>query len=70
MNDKNSNTEYTFYAIASIVVIWFAILVAPHISGGIPELIKNFGEIMNNPFNILGVRIALELFLFFYLFME
>jgi len=67
MNDKNSNTEYTFYAIASIVVIWFAILVAPHISGGIPELIKNFGEIMNNPFNITWCENSFRTILIFLL---
>ena len=45
-------SEYIFYIIASIFVIWIALLVAPYISGGIPSLIKNLGTVMDNPFNI------------------
>ena len=41
MNNNNSNTEYILYLIASIFVIWIALLVAPYIDGGIPNIIAN-----------------------------
>ena len=48
-------SEYIFYIIASIFVIWIALLVAPYISGGVPSLIKNLGTVMDNPFNIISI---------------
>ena len=35
-----------------IPVIWTALLIAPYAGGGIPEIIKNFGTVMEKPFNI------------------
>lgn len=58
-------SEYVFYIIASIFVIWIALLVAPYISGGIPSLIKNFGAVMDNPFNITWCENSLRTILVF-----
>ena len=58
-------SEYILYAIASIFVIWIALLVAPYLSGGIPELIKNFGDVMNNPFHIIWCENSLKTILIF-----
>lgn len=35
-----------------IPVIWLALLIAPHIDGGLAEIIKNFSKALNNPFSI------------------
>ncbi|MBO4888203.1 MAG: type IV secretory system conjugative DNA transfer family protein [Firmicutes bacterium] len=35
-----------------IPVMWFALLIAPCVSGGIPEIVRNFGSIMEQPFRI------------------
>ena len=58
-------SEYIFYLIASIFVIWIALLVAPYISGGIPSLIKNLGAVMDNPFNITWCENSLRTILIF-----
>ena len=58
-------SEYIFYIIASIFVIWIALLVAPYISGGIPSLIKNLGAVMDNPFNITWCENSLRTILIF-----
>ena len=58
-------SEYVFYIIASIFVIWIALLVAPYISGGIPSLIKNLGTVMDNPFNITWCENSLRTILIF-----
>jgi len=58
-------SEYVFYIIASIFVIWIALLVAPYISGGIPSLIKNLGAVMDNPFNLTWCENSLRTILIF-----
>ena len=58
-------SEYIFYIIASIFVIWIALLVAPYISGGVPSLIKNLGTFMDNPFNITWCENSLRTILIF-----
>ena len=58
-------SEYIFYLIASIFVIWIALLVAPYISGGVPSLIKNLGAVMDNPFNITWCENSLRTILIF-----
>ena len=58
-------SEYVFYIIASIFVIWIALLVTPYISGGIPSLIKNLGTVMDNPFNITWCENSLRTILIF-----
>ena len=58
-------SEYIFYIIASIFVIWIALLVAPYISGGVPSLIKNLGTVMDNPFNIIWCENSLRTILIF-----
>ena len=65
MNNNNSNTEYILYLIASIFVIWIALLVAPYIDGGIPNIIANFGDVMNNPFNIIWCKDCIRTILIF-----
>jgi len=62
---NNKNTDYIVYLVASIFVIWIALLVAPYISGGIPSLIKNLGTVMDNPFNITWCENSLRTILIF-----
>ena len=62
---NKNNTEYIFYLIASIFVIWIAILVAPYTNGGIPNIIKNLGEVMDNPFSITWCENSLKTILIF-----
>ena len=34
-------------------VVWLALLLAPSISGGLPAMIVNFPQVMNDPFHIV-----------------
>lgn len=50
--DKLSRQNIILYLCGIIPVVWLALLIAPHLSEGLPGLIANFGSIMNAPFNI------------------
>ncbi len=50
MKDKNNRI---FYLLGFIPVIWIALLLAPSISGGLPTIIKDFPNMMENPFSIV-----------------
>ena len=50
--DKLSRTNIILYLCGIIPVVWLALLIAPHLSEGLPGLIANFGSVMNAPFNI------------------
>ena len=41
MKDNNETPIY-FYVLGVIPVIWIALLIAPSISGGLPDVIKDF----------------------------
>ena len=49
MKDKSNMVLYCF---GGIIVIWFALLIAPYISGGLVEIIKELPNKLNEPFDI------------------
>lgn len=48
------------YILGIIPVIWLSLLIAPYIRGGLAEVIKKFGEISSNPFNIIWCEYSLK----------
>ena len=46
------NIDKYFYIIGLIPVIWIALLIAPSFEGGLMKIIKDFPDIMDNPFFI------------------
>ena len=52
MNQNNESSKY-LYILGFIPVIWIALLIAPSIDGGLPQIIKDFPNLMENPFNII-----------------
>ena len=50
--DKFSKTNLILYSCGLIPVIWFGLLVAPYIDGGLVDIIKNLSIAFSNPFNI------------------
>ena len=48
--DKFSRAYLLIYALGLIPVIWVAILIAPYMDGGIPNLIANMNQAFSNPF--------------------
>ena len=52
MQDKFSRKNILLYLLGMVPVTWLALLIAPYIGGGLPELLRNFGAIMERPFHI------------------
>ena len=50
--DKLSRQNIILYCLGTVPVIWLGLLIAPYFDEGIVGLVKNFGEVMNNPFRI------------------
>ena len=50
--DKLSRQNLVLYACGIIPVVWLALLIAPAIGGGLPNLIENLGSVLNDPFHI------------------
>ena len=52
MNNNDESSKY-IYILGLIPTIWIALLIAPSINGGLPQIIKDFPTLMENPFNIV-----------------
>ena len=63
--DKFSRMNLILYVCGLIPVIWFGLLVAPYINGGIVEITKNFSIAFSNPFNISICEDSLKTVLIF-----
>ena len=66
MKDNNKNNKI-FYIIGVIPVVWIALLLAPFISGGLREIIKEFPNAMENPFRLTFCTNSIRVSLFFML---
>lgn len=49
----NKKEPIIFYIIGLIFTIWFAIAITPSLDGGLPQIIKDFPNIVENPFNLV-----------------
>ena len=65
--DKLSTTFLIIYLCGAFPVMWFALLVAPYLQGGLLDFIKNSGLIFENPFHIEICRDSLKTVLIFLL---
>ena len=52
MQDKFSPKMILLYFLGTVPVIWLGLLIAPYLSGGLPELVRNLSHIANHPFHI------------------
>ena len=50
--DKFSKTNLILYALGLVPAVWLALLVAPAIGGGLPNLLPNLADIFEHPFRI------------------
>jgi type IV secretion system protein VirD4 len=50
--DENARSNLILFAFFLIPVVWAALLTAPSLSGGLPEILQNLTAAMNDPFNI------------------
>jgi len=52
MRQNDSKTEIVLAALGVPVVVWLALLIAPHLGGGLAGIIEGFTAAMDTPFNI------------------
>ena len=52
MKPDNSKAIWLFCMLGIIPVVWFALLMAPSVSGGLPQIIRQFQESINHPLDI------------------
>lgn len=53
---ETARSNLILFAVFLIPVVWAALLIAPSLSGGLPRIIVNLTEAMNDPFNIQWVE--------------
>jgi type IV secretion system protein VirD4 len=63
--DRLSKENLIMYALSLIPVIWAALLIAPALSGGLPEILKNLATTINNPFHIVWSEDTVKCILLF-----
>ena len=68
MKQDNSRSGIIIGCIGIVPVIWLALLTAPFVSGGLPEIVVKFPEAMNHPFHIEICKDSLKTVLLFLLF--
>ena len=64
MQDEK-RTRKIIYIIGIIPIIWFALLIAPYIKGGLLEIVKNANQIFGNMFNICFCEDSMRTILIF-----
>ena len=65
MRRQNAKHSLIVAAIGMLPVVWLGILIAPAVSGGLPEIVKNLSDILNNPFHIVWCEDSPAVVLFF-----
>lgn len=63
--DRLSKENFILYTLGLIPVIWAALLVAPTLSGGLPEIIENLTAAISNPFHITIMEDTVKCILLF-----
>jgi len=53
--DRTTQSDFILYVVFLIPVVWAALLTAPSLSGGLPEILANLTAAINNPFDIQWV---------------
>jgi type IV secretion system protein VirD4 len=65
MKQDNPKNNLPLYAFGILPAIWLGLLIAPAVSGGLPEIIAQLPTAMNNPFHIMWCEDSLKTVLLF-----
>lgn len=65
MKPDNKTGGPWLYALGLIPVIWFALLIAPSLSGGLSEIVNALPAAMNHPFQIVWCEDSVKAVLIF-----
>lgn len=68
MKEEDKKTIIVLCILGGILVIWVALLIAPHLDGGLVEVINNLSNITENFYSIKWCENSLKTILFFLLF--
>lgn len=63
MAEDTKRTTIILSICGIIPTIWFALLIAPSVDGGLAQIIKDFSSVINNPFNITWCSNSLRVLL-------
>ena len=66
-NDNDKKASLILAVCGILPVVWFALLTAPFVDGGLVEIVRNFPQAMNNPFSITVCEDSLKTVLIFLL---
>ena len=64
MNTDSSYPKW-LYCLGLIPTIWLALLIAPSINGGLPQIMKDFSEVIGNPFHITWCDSSIKVIIIF-----
>ena len=64
---KDNKTNIVFYILELVIVIWFALLLAPYIDKGLIGIVTEFPNAINNPFRLTFCADSIKVSLFFVL---
>ncbi len=53
-------------AFGLVPVLWLALLIAPSVAGGLPQIVQGFAAAMNKPLNIIWCEDSVKTVLFFF----
>ena len=66
-NDNDQKTSLILAVSGILHIVWFALLTAPYVDGGLVEIIENLPIAMNNPFHITVCEDSVKTVLLFLL---
>lgn len=64
MRDNNRQSAIILSVIGVLPVIWLALIIAPSVKGGLPEILPKIPELFDHPFNIEFCKDSLKTVLF------
>lgn len=53
MRDNEKQSAIILSVIGIVPVVWLALLIAPSVKGGLPEILPSLMNVFNNPFHIV-----------------
>lgn len=64
MNTDSSYPKW-LYCLGLIPTIWLALLIAPSVNGGLPQIMKDFSDVIGNPFYITWCNSSIKVIIVF-----
>ena len=64
MNTDSSYPKW-LYCLGLIPTIWLALLIAPSVNGGLPQIMKDFSGVIGNPFHITWCDSSIKIIIIF-----